>query len=233
MRGGEISGLQWDRVFLDQHSLYVDRVIDQVDKKLITKLPKMEVVYTFPNLYPGTRTVIVLKQPKTEGNIRTAYLPDTVVEKLTALKQMQEKLKMELGPDGYMDYGLVICQANGRPIMTEHLNKQFKEVLAEMDDLDIDAGNLVFHSIRHTSASEKLVLSGGDLKAVQGDGDWNTPDMVTKRYAHILDENHRQIAEKLDSEFYGRTEKSEPQESVSEGMQTLLKLAQENPELLT
>ena len=127
----------------------MDRVIDRVDKKLITKLPKMEVVYTFPNLYPGTRTVIVLKQPKTEGNIRTAYLPDTVVEKLTALKQMQEKLKMELGPDGYMDYGLVICQANGRPIMTEHLNKQFKEVLAEMDDLDIDAGRWRLEHSRH------------------------------------------------------------------------------------
>ena len=86
MRGGEVGGLQWDRVFLDQHSLYVDRVIDRVDKKLIAKLPKMNVVYTFPNLYPGTRTVIVLKQPKTEGSIRTAYLPDTVVKKLTVLK---------------------------------------------------------------------------------------------------------------------------------------------------
>lgn len=77
---------------------------------------------------------------------------------------------MELGPDGYMDYGLVICQANGRPIMAEHLNKRFKEVLAEMNDPEINPDELVFHSIRHTSASEKLVLSGGDLKAVQGDG---------------------------------------------------------------
>ena len=66
---------------------------------------------------------------------------------------------------------------------------------------------MVFHSIRHTSASEKLVLSGGDLKAVQGDGGWNTSDMVTKRYTHILDENRRQIAERLDIEFYGKTKK--------------------------
>ena len=140
---------------------------------------------------------------------------------------------MELGPDGYMDYGLVICQANGRSIMIEHLNKRFKEVLAEMNDPEINPDELVFHSIRHTSASEKLVLSGGDLKAVQGDGGWNTPDMVTKRYAHILDENRRQIAEKLDTEFYGREEKSEPQKSVPAGIQALLKLAEENPELLT
>ena len=44
---------------------------------------------------------------------------------------------MELGDDGYMDYGLIICQANGRPIMTEHLNKRFKEVLVAMNDPEI------------------------------------------------------------------------------------------------
>ena len=42
---------------------------------------------------------------------------------------MQDRLKKELGSDGYMDYNLTICQADGRPIMTEHLNKRFKEIL--------------------------------------------------------------------------------------------------------
>ena len=69
-----------------------------------------------------------------------------------------------------MDYGLIICQANGKPIMTEHLNKRFKEVLEAMGDPTIDPSEIVFHSIRHTSAGVKLRLSGGDLKAVQGDG---------------------------------------------------------------
>ena len=132
-----------------------------------------------------------------------------------------------------MDYGLVICQANGRPLMTEHLNKRFKEVLTDMNDPEIDVDDIVFHSIRHTSASTKLVLSGGDLKAVQGDGGWNTPDMVTKRYAHILDENRRMIADKMETEFYGKNrEKTEPQESSTAQVDTLLKLVQDNPDLL-
>lgn len=37
-------------------------------------------MYRFPNLYPGTRTVIVLKQPKTEGSIRNVYIPETVLQ---------------------------------------------------------------------------------------------------------------------------------------------------------
>ena len=155
MRGGEVGGLQWDRVSIEHQAIYIDRVIDRVDKKLIEKLSKMDIIYTFPNLMMGTRTVIVLKQPKTEG------------------------------------------------------------------------------SIRYTSASTKLVLSGGELKAVPGDGGWNTPDMLTKCYAHILDENWRVIADKMETEFYGKNrEKNEPQESQTAQVDTLLKLVQDNPDLL-
>lgn len=50
--------------------------------------------------------------------------------------------------------------------MIVHLNRRFEKVLAEMDDFDMNADALVFRSIRHTNASEKPVLSGGDLKAV-------------------------------------------------------------------
>ncbi len=95
--------------------LYIDRVIDRVDKKLSDTLTKMDILFCFPNLYPGTRTLIVLKQPKTEESIRNVYIPETVAQKLKMLKQMQDKLKIELGDDGYMDYGLIICQA--KPVM--------------------------------------------------------------------------------------------------------------------
>ena len=202
MRGGEVGGAQWDRYDTESRILYVDRVIDRVDKALIDKLTKMDIMFKFPNLYPGTKTVVVLKQPKTEGSIRNVYTPDTVTQKLITLRRMQEKLKLELGDDGDMDYGLIICQANGRPIMTEHLNQRFKDVLVAMDDHDIDVGNVVFHSLRHTSAGVKLKLSKGDLKAVQGDGGWNTPDMVTKRYAHILDEDRKNLATVMEASFY-------------------------------
>jgi cobalamin-dependent methionine synthase I len=71
-----------------------------------------------------------------------------------------------------------------------------------MGDPDIDVEDVVFHSIRHTSTGVKLKLSKGDLKAVQGDGGWNTPDMVTKRYAHILDEDRRNLAAEMEAKFY-------------------------------
>lgn len=202
MRGGEVGGVQWERFDADNQVLYIDRVIDRVDKVLVDKLPKMDIKLRFPNMFPGTRTVIVLKQPKAVGSIRNVYTPDTVTQKLLTLRRMQERLKEELGTDGYMDYGLMICQANGRPIMTEHLNQRFKDILVAMNDPDVPTEGIVFHSILHTSAGLKLKLSKGDVKAVQGDGGWNTPDMVTKRYAHILDEDRKNLASEMEASFY-------------------------------
>ena len=238
MRGGEVGGAQWSRYDQDSHILYVDRVIDRVDRKLMEKLPKMEILYKFPNLYPGTRTSIVLKQPKTEGSIRNVYIPDTVARKLRMLHRMQEQLKQELGEEGYMDYGMMICQANGRPIMTEHLNKRFKDVLIAMNDPEIDASEIVFHSIRHTSAGFKLRLSNGDLKAVQGDGGWNTPDMVTKRYAHILDEDRKSLAQEMEAQFYQRSKPvksvAAPKEEKAEALNpdAIAQILSGNPDLL-
>lgn len=239
MRGGEVGGAQWSR--LSDQMLYMDRVIDRVDKKLADSLSKMDIMYRFPNLYPGTRTVIVLKQPKTEGSIRNVYIPETVLQKLKVLRQMQDRLKLELGNDGYMDYDLIICQANGRPIMTEHLNKRFKEILEAMGEPGINPEDIVFHSIRHTSAGVKLRLSGGDLKAVQGDGGWSTPDMVTKRYAHILDEDRRTLAAEMEKQFYqtsGNLDAPKPVEQPAPAApvidtSALAALLASNPELLT
>ena len=45
-------------------------------------------------------------------------------------------------------------------------------------------------------------------KAVQGDGGWNTPDMVTKRYAHILDEDRKNLAAEMEASFYQDSSKT-------------------------
>ena len=103
----------------------------------------MNILFKFPNLYPGTKTTIVLKQPKSDDTIRDVDVPQSVLNAFLVLKGMQDKLKKELGSDGYMDYNLTICRANGRPIMTEHLNKRFKEILTEMKDPDIDPQEVV------------------------------------------------------------------------------------------
>ena len=60
----------------------------------------MQILFTFPNLYPGTKTSIMLKQPKTEGSIREIDVPASTMQALAGLKELQDNLKKELGPEG-------------------------------------------------------------------------------------------------------------------------------------
>lgn len=95
---------------------------------------------------------------------------------------------------------------------------------------------VVFHSIRHTSTTYNLMLSGGDIKGVQGDTGHAQASMVTERYAHILDDNRRINAERFQQQFYSGPVSEEPakqpdpiQELDAGGKQTLLLNSLLNP----
>ena len=235
VRGGEIGGLQWDKINFEKQIIHFDRAIDRVSKKNMD-MPKMNILFKFPNLYPGTKTMIVLKQPKSDDTIRNVDVPQSVLNALLVLKEMQDKLKKELGPDGYMDYNLTICQANGRPIMTEHLNKRFKEILTEMNDPDMDPQEIVFHSLRHTSATTKLLMSGGDYNSAMQAGGWSNLEMLTRRYGkHSFASEREKLAGKMDDFLDGKgicdSQKNDKDEASS-AEQVLQQLMKSNPELL-
>ena len=58
--------------------------------------------------------------------------------------------------------------------------------------------------MHHTSVTYKLKLSGGDIKAVQGDSGHAQADMVTEVYGHIIDEDRRKNAERMENAFYNK-----------------------------
>ena len=49
---------------------------------------------------------------------------------------------------------------------------------------------------------DKLKLNRGDIKATQGDTGHSQADMVTRVYAHILDEDRKVNALKMERAFY-------------------------------
>ena len=58
-----------------------------------------------------------------------------------------------------------------------------------------------FHSPPSFSTTYKLKLNHGDIKATQGDTGHSQADMVTKVYAHILDEDRKVNAQKFEVRF--------------------------------
>lgn len=97
----------------------------------------------------------------------------------------------------YTDYNLVVAQANGRPCENRILEEAFLE-LKQRAGLP----NVVFHSLRHSSTTYKLKLNHGDLKVTQGDTGHAQIEMITKVYAHILDEDRKINAQKFETAFY-------------------------------
>ena len=75
--------------------------------------------------------------------------------------------------------------------------------------------DVVFHSLRHTSVTYKLKLSGGDIKAVQGDSGHAQADMVTEVYGHILDEDRRKNA------FYNKKNLNPQMKAQDKGSSTI------------
>jgi integrase len=85
---------------------------------------------------------------------------------------------------------------DGNPTCPKQCNERFKKLLKEMGLPEV-----VFHSLRHSSTSYKLVLSNGNIKAVQGDNGHAQPDMVLSVYAQINDAERKKLAHEIELSF--------------------------------
>ena len=120
----------------------------------------------------------------------------------------------------------MICYENGTPMEGAKIRQFFQKLIKENNLRPV-----VFHSLRHSSTTYKLKLSGGDIKAVQGDTGHAEAAMITERYAHILDDDRRINAEKFEEMFYQGKESSE-NKGESEEMAIVINRLKESPELL-
>ena len=178
---------------------------------------------------PNTSTRVVLKTPKTDPSVRKVWLPKTLAYILRKWKENQDEL-IEFLDDEYQNYDLVVALPNGRPCEGRVLLKSFQE-LREKAGLP----NVVFHSLRHSSTTYKLKINQGDLKATQGDGGWATMDMITKVYAHIVDDDRKVHAQKFETAFYANPDLRDvtpPKPEAPEvDLKLLLEQLQQRPEL--
>lgn len=238
LRIGEILGLTWDNVHIEDENIaadnayiFIDKELTRASKNAIEMLGEKDIYHIFTPLMPNTSTRLILKKPKTTSSIRKVWLPKTVAYILKEWKKSQNELKEFLG-DEYQDFNLVVTLPNGRPCENRIIEKEFL-LLKEKAKLS----NVVFHSLRHSSTTYKLKLNHGDLKATQGDTGHSEIDMITKVYAHILDEDRKINAQKFESAFYANPDLRNikpPQEETKSpqiDLNSLIQQLQNSPEL--
>lgn len=236
LRMGEMLGLTWDCIDISPESIasgsasiYINKEIQRVSKEAVEQLNGKGILFIFPPVLTAKHTRLVLKIPKTKTSVRKVFLPKTVAEMLIRRKKELDELK-DLFGDEYKDYNLVFCSSTGTPIEGSVINRAFQKLIKEHD-----LPKVVFHSLRHSSTTYKLKLSGGDIKAVQGDTGHAQATMVTDRYAHILDDDRKLNAERFENTFYSPDRKNAADDTTapSEGdVAVLMKLLQ-NPQMAT
>jgi len=243
MRLGEIVGLQWDSVDIsdeaienDKTYVYVHQELKRVSREAMEELGNKDVKYIFPVLRPSCSTQLVLKSPKTESSIRKIYIPKTLAYILRRWKEEQAELKEMLQND-YTDYDLIVTMSNGHPVENRIIDRALRE-LEIREKLPI----VVFHSLRHSSATYKLKLTNGAMKDLQREGGWSTTEMIAKVYTHSIEEDRKIIAQKFDEAFYGGAGFDEAKKTISQNNQStpvnntvdvdaLVSLIQSNPQL--
>ena len=205
LRLGEILALTWDCVEISEEAIeenrcfiVINKIIERVSIEALEALEHKDVITVFPSKKKNNRTVLIMKTPKTETSNRKVYIPSHVGKCLVELKKEQDQTRELLGSE-YKDYNLVLATSFGMPIGGSHLRDKMQEIIDEEGLPDV-----VFHSLRHTSVTYKLKLSGGDIKAVQGDSGHAQADMVTEVYGHILDEDRKKNAQMMERAFYNK-----------------------------
>ena len=201
LREGEILGLQPGDIDFDaadgRGTITVGRSLQRTEKAALEKTDPNQIYHIFPDQREGSSSALVLKKPKTKKSSRTLYLTRPLKEELLA---WLEKLRQdELAMDGrYRNCGQLFRLPNGMPVAPEALSKWYRAWRAEHPEFE----KIVFHGLRHSSATYQLMISGGDVKAVQGTTGHASANLLVNTYAHIQQDSRKKLGKRFEEGFY-------------------------------
>ena len=147
----------------------------------------------------GSKSSLILKKPKTKKSNRVLYMTKPLKEELLAwlekLKQDEQNVS-----EKYSNCGQLFRLPDGLPIAPELLTKWYRLWRAEHPEFE----QIVFHGLRHSSATYQLLQSDGDFKSVQGNTGHATAAVLMDTYAHTQDKPRLELTEKIEANFYSQ-----------------------------
>lgn len=167
LRRGEVLGLRWADVGLEQQTLTVARALERIAKTL------------------------QFVEPKSASGRRVLPLPASVIAALKAHRVRQNEARLELGP-AWHDEGLVFPNALGRPLEPRALSRRFKKVL-EQAKLPL---TLRLHDCRHFAATA-MIADGTDVRTVAGLLGHADPSLTLRTYAHVVTSAARKATDRM------------------------------------
>ena len=220
LREGEVAGLTPEDIDFDAAggvgTFSVNKSMQRIQKNALLQVDGNCIIKEFPDKLEGSKTSLILKSTKTESSCRNIFLTAALREEL---KHWLERLKEDeaRSPDRYHDSGMLLRLPNGQAVEPVLIRKKF----LKWQDAHPEFPRIVFHGLRHSSATYQLMISGGDIKAVQGTTGHASADMLVNTYAHIQQSSRVELGKKFESGFYAKPDTPSPQAVPAAGEPTI------------
>jgi len=166
LRMGEILGLRWQDIDLEQSRLTVSQALQRQKGR-----------------------GLVLTETKTDRSRRAIALPVQLVAALREhrVRQLEERLA---AGSGWQDSGLVFTSSVGTPLEPRNLFRTFKAMLKRAGLPDIR-----FHDLRHSAAS-LMLAQGVSLRVVMEVLGHSSISLTADTYSHVMPSLVRDATEK-------------------------------------
>ncbi len=182
MRRGEILGLHWPDVDLDETKLMVRWTLQRIKGQGLKFKPK----------------------PKTKAGYRVIELPKTVVDMLKEIQKEQAETKIfiskkywkgEMVDGKFVQRDLVFCRPNGKPESPQEVSRRFHKFVIEQDITDFS-----FHNQRHTNLS-LLIADGVDDVTPASHAGHAKPSTSKNMYGHAFERKKREMADQFEKKY--------------------------------
>ena len=145
------------------------------------------------------KSPVPVDSPKKSTQERTIFMTSALKEELKKwLNQLAADERKD--PTRYHDSGMLFRLPNGLAVEPVLIRKKF----LKWQDAHPEFPRIVFHGLRHSSATYQLLQSDGDFKSVQGNTGHATASVLMDTYAHTQDKPRLELTEKIEANFYSQ-----------------------------
>lgn len=193
MRQGEVLGLLWEDVDLEDGVLRVRRSVQRHTWEHGCELVDgLRACRRKRGAECDHRTGggLLLVEPKTKASKRTIVLPAPLVEELRAHRAQVNRRRLAAGEAWDATHDLVFPAASGALIDPARDHTEWKSLLKKAGLRDVR-----LHDARHTAAT-LLLVQGIDIRTVMSIMGW-TEMATAQRYTHAVDELRRRAARQM------------------------------------
>lgn len=159
MRRGELLGLTWEDIDLDNGTIKITKQLQKLNGELL------------------------FTTPKSIKSIRTITIPENIVNILKQENLRQSDKKKFMGSE-YHDNNLVICEEDGKPYDPDYITHNFSRKM-NIISKKFNIPKIRLHDMRHTHAT-LLLKAGANIVAVSSRLGHEKVSTTLNLYSHLL-----------------------------------------------